>query len=1655
MQTTLGQLLVNDALPEDMRDYDRTLDKKSLGKLLGDVARRYPDRYRDISHKIANIGRQVAQDTGGFSFGLRHLRKSQASTDFRNQIEPKIHRILDDDTLDDNKREQLLIRTVGDRQKEQQEAVFNEAKANDNPLAHQLAGAGRGNKMNLSSLLGSDMLYADHRGNVIPVPVMRSYSEGLRPWEYWAGSYGARKGVIDVKFATQDAGFLCLARGTQVRLPYGESCNIEQLKSGDFVLGADASGHTFPVKVTAAFDNGPKDVWRYRFRVGKARDSFITVEATENHKVLATMRRGRAGTTHGDKNSILTPTQLPLSRAGFGFRLTPIQGLADGYDRAIGSSEPRALLLGLLLGDGGLTGSTVYLSTADQVLVDYLRDYLITLGLELRWRGEGHPYEYAVLDRQRTGHGQRNRLRTWLRKLGVLGKFAHEKCVPSEAYRWDNPSVAAMIAGVYESDGCVTLTNNSTVPAIILTMTSEIMVYTVRDLLALRFGIHSCPIRRVDVAEKGNHDGWCIVINNRDSILKFARYIPLPGRKAQVLADLLQGMEPQTRQDDFVYSYVEKEYVGVVPTYDIEVDHPDHLFVLANGAIVSNSKQLNQVAHRLVVVDNDHENQGDNRDNMRGMPVDTEDPDNEGALLAKDTGPYKRNTVITPKIAADLKHRGLGRILVRSPIIGGSIEGGIYARDAGVRENGTLPGRGELPGLAAVQAFSEPLSQAQLSSKHTGGVAGEGKAVSGFDTISQMIQVPKVFKGGATHSEVDGPVGRSEDAPAGGKYAWIGGERHYVAAGHNLTVNPGDRVEAGDVISEGWPNPAKVVEHKGIGEGRRYFTKVFGDAMSNAGIKAHRRNVELLSRGLINHVRLTDEMGEYVPDDMVPYSTLEHIYEPRKDAQDVEPSLARDKYLEKPVLHYSIGTKIRPSVQKDLAEFGVKKVKVHDKPPPFKAEMVRGMANLAQDPDWMVRMYGSGLKGSLLDAAHRGAVSDEEGTSFVPSLAKAVDFGRQGLIHTPEAGLKVSAELSGGSGGSATDGSKPAGGSISAPTAPTAPASPLASAAPKPEPYKPQHFFDSYSPNSLMGGKMLGMEAPLINKLGPLAPAAIFGNLDYSALGSLTKGLFGGQQRETDGHLDNPERWLGSLAKQPSRPQLPPLSTSVAPASPTPPATPVPAVPAPQPAVVAPAAPAPTPAAPVMGPPAPAATTPSTPTPAAEESQPSPDTLKIMAEVTQQMKADPQIVAMDNQLNAAVAQRNQLIQQYNQSSGADYETRKQLWDQLTQTTNQAEQLLDLTKQTKSTKYDQLMRERGISDQRTSQMLHAGRMTLMAPVAVDAARLVAWNRMAAPAAAGAANTYRLGSNLARGTSGGYMPMSRFAWTGNATRNVEQFAKMTPFARGVSRTGAALNKLSPYIPWVMEGVNQINSTEGAVAANEEVNRSLIDPISDETWKDPSKFNWRDGMNLGMTGMTAAMPTTFIPARVFGDAGTDARVALNRGADYTGVSNWDGSIEGMPLRMGVNYAVGTGMQINDESKRMTPTRHSFNPVVEIPAGVKALANVTPTGTTGVKTIGGGLGEALFGGARRVTDRIQQDTAGGWSGGTDPRDMFASADHGAGQQAARKTLWDFDRFRVAKLEEQAAKTPGAWIDWTAQNSMGQQIGRVVRPNPAASNNP
>jgi len=616
LKTTIGQLLVNNALPVEMRDYSRVINKKSAQKLFQELAEKHPDKYEKIAHKLFEVGQSAAYSTGGQSFGLKHVKTAQSAKAINNQIDRIVERIALDKGLSEEEKTSRIIEETGKRQQEISDAIMQESKNEGNPLWEQVDSGARGNPTNLKSLRGGDGLYEDQRDNLIPVPVTRSYSQGVTPAQFFGGAFGVRKSIFATKMSTADAGYL--------------------------------------------------------------------------------------------------------------------------------------------------------------------------------------------------------------------------------------------------------------------------------------------------------------------------------------------------------------------------------------------NKLLNQVSHRLVVTARDAEDPDELKD--RGMPVATNDTDNEGALLAQKTGPYKQNTVLTPNILQHLKELGHARLLIRSPTVGGSPAGGVYGNDVGIRDKGRIAPLADNVGIAAASAVGEPISQTSLGSKHSGGIAKERIENSGFDFIERHVQIPKTFKGGAAHAQLDGKVEDITPAPAGGHYITIGGEKHFVSPGYELKVKRGDEVEAGDTISEGIPVPPEIVKHKGIGEGRRYFTHAFHKALKDSGITAHRRNIELVARGLINHVRLNDSYQHYVPDDVVQYSWLEHNWEPREGFKALELKRALNKYLEKPILHYSIGTKIRPSVIRELESFGIKRVLTHDDPPPFEPEMVRGMDNLSHDPDWMTKMLGSNLEKSLLKSTHRGAISDERGTSFVPGLARGIDFGRHGYV---------------------------------------------------------------------------------------------------------------------------------------------------------------------------------------------------------------------------------------------------------------------------------------------------------------------------------------------------------------------------------------------------------------------------------------------------------------------------------------------------------------------------------------------------------------------------------------------------------------------------------------------------------------------------------
>ena len=150
----------------------------------------------------------------------------------------------------------------------------------------------------------------------------------------------------------------------------------------------------------------------------------------------------------------------------------------------------------------------------------------------------------------------------------------------------------------------------------------------------------------------------------------------------------------------------------------------------------------------------------------------------------------------------------------------------------------------------------------------------------------------------------------------------------------------------------------------------------------------HRRNVEALARAFFDKVRITNPEGVngHVMDDIVSYSDIQRDYKPRNTSVTRSPRRSVGMYLEQPLLHYTIGTKITKKIAKDLEDSKVGSLVVHKQNPGFEPEVIRMQDLPAKDKDWKTRMAGFGLKKSFLEAARKGATSEHDSTSYVPSL---------------------------------------------------------------------------------------------------------------------------------------------------------------------------------------------------------------------------------------------------------------------------------------------------------------------------------------------------------------------------------------------------------------------------------------------------------------------------------------------------------------------------------------------------------------------------------------------------------------------------------------------------------------------------------------------
>lgn len=340
-----------------------------------------------------------------------------------------------------------------------------------------------------------------------------------------------------------------LRHGTRVATPSGWRM-IEDLRAGDTVI----AGSGEPTTVLGVYPQGEVDL----FAVSMDGQHDIVTCGDHLWRYLPPKARYSRRHSHGvwQANPQHGRWRVGNTRELAAYRLDSVRQrpvVPHTQAFAIGRSDARPLdgyVLGLLLGDGGLSGKSVRFSTEDPELLAAIQVVFQTRHVA----GCDHHLYGAV---------------TVMRAMGLQGHRSHDKFVP-ESYRLaDAATRLAVVQGLFDTDGSISKTG-----AIEWASTSNRLTDDV-EWLCVSLGMKVSRERRHTVAQNGRgRPSWRLRVRSATVCpfrlqRKAARWRPLR----------------ETR--DWLVHRVTPAGRGLATC--IAVAHPSHTFVIEHGVVTHNT----------------------------------------------------------------------------------------------------------------------------------------------------------------------------------------------------------------------------------------------------------------------------------------------------------------------------------------------------------------------------------------------------------------------------------------------------------------------------------------------------------------------------------------------------------------------------------------------------------------------------------------------------------------------------------------------------------------------------------------------------------------------------------------------------------------------------------------------------------------------------------------------------------------------------------------------------------------------------------------------------------------------------------------------------------------------------------------------------------
>ena len=223
VETTLGRLLFNEILPQDLGFVDRSVEenalkpeidfhvgKKQLKKILEKVinthgATKTAEVLDDIKATGYHYSTRAAM-TVSISDMTVPPEKPQLIQQAQDTVD-KITRNYKRGLITDEERYKEVVETWKETDAVLTKALLDGLDKYNNIFMMADSGA-RGSDKQIKQLAGMRGLMADTTGHTIELPIKSNFREGLDVLEYFMSAHGARKGLSDTALRTADSGYL-------------------------------------------------------------------------------------------------------------------------------------------------------------------------------------------------------------------------------------------------------------------------------------------------------------------------------------------------------------------------------------------------------------------------------------------------------------------------------------------------------------------------------------------------------------------------------------------------------------------------------------------------------------------------------------------------------------------------------------------------------------------------------------------------------------------------------------------------------------------------------------------------------------------------------------------------------------------------------------------------------------------------------------------------------------------------------------------------------------------------------------------------------------------------------------------------------------------------------------------------------------------------------------------------------------------------------------------------------------------------------------------------------------------------------------------------------------------------------------------------------